>query len=319
MKHNGDLVSVIIPTFNRKGMLIECIDSVLKSTYKNIEIIVSDDASSDGTREAVAKYKRLENFKYLRNKKESLLSVTINKAIFASSGEYIFILDDDNVIDKNCISSLVSSFAKFKDAGIVGPIAFYKSHPDIIMHAGEKKSLFMRRHVFIHMNEKWDRQIKLGDELDTFGNAFMFKREAAEKAGLWDTIVPFIGEDENFECRVRKHGYKIIINPNAKVYHNRIISTSGWEGRINPMRMYNVLHNKIINEYRYDSLIGRLTFTISLPIYIGFYIRLIQKCYDQYGRMNNLSSLLIGVLKGFSDIINNRSDIKYLDMHLQKF
>ena len=99
MKHNGDLVSVIIPTFNRKGMLIECIDSVLKSTYKNIEIIVSDDASSDGTREAVAKYKRLENFKYLRNKKESLLSVTINKAIFASSGEYIFILDDDNVID----------------------------------------------------------------------------------------------------------------------------------------------------------------------------------------------------------------------------
>ena len=135
-------VSVIIPTFNRKGMLIECIDSVLKSTYKNIEIIVSDDASSDGTREVVAKYKNLKNFRYLRNKKESLLSVTINKAIFASSGEYIFILDDDNVIDKNCISSLVSSFAKFKDAGIVGPIAFYKSHPDIIMHAGAVKSPF---------------------------------------------------------------------------------------------------------------------------------------------------------------------------------
>ncbi len=311
MKHNGDLVSVIIPTFNRKGMLIECIDSVLKSTYKNIEIIVSDDASFDGTREAVAKYKKLENFKYLRNKKESLLSVTINKAIFASSGEYIFILDDDNVIDKNCISSLVSSFAKFKDAGIVGPIAFYKSHPDIIMHAGTVRSKYLRRIITPYSRERFSKQLKEGTVVEDFANAFIFKREILKKIGMWDLLVPFQGEDGDFETRARKIGYKVILNPNAKVYHNRKYEESElWEGRINKMRMYHFMHSKILYVYRYDSTVQKIIFTLSIPIYICYYMKLILfNVARGETRSAAIISLIDGTFRGIIDSILNKNQI----------
>jgi hypothetical protein len=313
---NENLVSVVIPTFNRKKMLIECIDSVLESTYKNFEIIVSDDASTDGTDKAIEKYKNLKNFKYLRNKKESLLSVTVDNAILLSKGSYIFILADDNVVDKGCIHKLTESFKECKDVGIVGPIAFYFSRPDIIMHAGANKTLFMRRYKFIYMNEKWKCQIKHNQEVDSYTNAFMFRRDIAKKTGLWDLTVPFIGEDENFECRVRRLGYKIIINPDAKVYHKRDISSStGWENRVNKMRMYNIMRNKIINEYRYDSLLGRITFTISLPVYVAFYLNIIfeENRYSKQGKLSICKSLASGIFDGFVYAILNKSNIKFLN------
>lgn len=125
IKFEDKYVTIIIPTFNRKKMLIKCIDSVIASDYKKKYIIVSDDASTDGTESAIKKYINKKNFLYIKNTKESLLSITINNAIRFSKGEYIFILDDDNVLKKNCISNLVSSFNTYKKAGIVGPLALY--------------------------------------------------------------------------------------------------------------------------------------------------------------------------------------------------
>jgi len=220
MKSNF-LVSVVIPTFNRKDMLVRCVDSVLASTYKKIEIIIADDASTDGTEGIIKnKYYAHKNVLYIKNNKELLLSATINKALRVAKGKYIFILDDDNVIDKNCISELVSTFNKYKEVGIVGPLALYYSKKDTVMHAGVIRSPFMRRAIYPFANEKWRWQIKEGQEVEDFANAFMFKRKLLKKVGMWDLLVPFMGEDGDFEARVRMAGYKIVINPKAITYHD---------------------------------------------------------------------------------------------------
>ena len=91
-----NLVSVIIPTYNREKTIIKCIDSVLKQTYKNIEVIVVDDCSSDNT-EKIVKSTYGTKVKYLKLKKNSGACIARNKGIDISKGEYIAFQDSDDV------------------------------------------------------------------------------------------------------------------------------------------------------------------------------------------------------------------------------
>lgn len=96
------LVSIIIPTYKRPGMLGRAIKSVLNQTYKNIEIIVVDD-NDEGTnyRKETAKfmnkYIKINNINYLKHKKNKNGATARNTGIKYAKGEYISFLDDDDV------------------------------------------------------------------------------------------------------------------------------------------------------------------------------------------------------------------------------
>lgn len=307
-------VSVIIPTFNRKKMLLRCIDSVLKSTYGNFEIIVSDDGSSDGTDAALKKYLSYSNFKYVRNKSPMLLSKTINNALRHSHGKYIFILDDDNVVDLDCIKNLVLSFANNKKIGIAGPLALYYSKKDRIAHAGVKRSGFMRRAIYQNLNKKITAKIKTNDDIEDFANAFMFRRDIMHASGAWDLLVPFMGEDGDFEARIIRLGYKAVINPNAITYHDiKYDPSNKYFVRLNDMRMYHMMHSKILHEYRYDNLIGKITFTISIPIYTIYYIyRIALSDKTLLGKLSLFGNLIYGIIIGIADSILGRQKIEWI-------
>ena len=89
------LVSVIIPTYNRANLIGRAIQSVLDQTYRNIEIIVVDDASNDNTEEIVTKF-RNKNVVYIRHDRNKGGGAARNAGIIASSGQYIAFLDDDD-------------------------------------------------------------------------------------------------------------------------------------------------------------------------------------------------------------------------------
>lgn len=304
---NKTLVTVVIPTFNRKEMLMRCIASVLKSTYSKLEIIVADDASKDDTKDEVLKnYGSLKNFKYFKNEKEMMLSATINKALTIAKGKYIFILDDDNVIEKKCIEELISTFERYKEVGIVGPLAIYYSKRNRIMHAGTLRSKFMRRAIYPNANEVWKNRIKAGEEREDFANAFMFRKDLLKKVGGWDLLIPSMGEDADFEARVRIAGYKIVINPRAITYHDIPYDPANkYFMRISDMRMYNGMHSKILYEARYDSNWGKLTFAISVPVYLGFYFVRIAKSNNSTMKKLHFVKLVLagtiaGIIHGFS-------------------
>jgi glycosyltransferase involved in cell wall biosynthesis len=94
--NNDPFVTVIIPTFNRKEYLLEAVKSVLDQTYKNLEIIIVDDGSTDGSKEAI---KNLNNDKisYIWQKNSGLPSVARNTGIKQSKGDYIAFLDSDDL------------------------------------------------------------------------------------------------------------------------------------------------------------------------------------------------------------------------------
>ncbi|MBY0196841.1 glycosyltransferase family 2 protein [Priestia megaterium] len=95
MKEVNEMISVIIPTFNRRDIISRSIASVLNQTYKNIEVLVIDDASTDDTDKVVKKIKD-PRVKYFRLRENTQGTVPRNYGIEKSSGEYIAFLDSDD-------------------------------------------------------------------------------------------------------------------------------------------------------------------------------------------------------------------------------
>ena len=103
-------VSVIIPTYNVEEHIDDCISSILNQTYKNIEIVICDDCSTDGTLAKLKKYEMLPNIIILTNKENLKQAATRNECIKVCKGEYILIQDADDVSESNRIETLLKAF-----------------------------------------------------------------------------------------------------------------------------------------------------------------------------------------------------------------
>lgn len=90
-----DLISVIIPTYNRAGVLGRSIQSVLAQTYTNLELLIIDDCSDDGTQELVKEFKD-ERIRYYRNEENLGASVSRNRGISLAKGKFIAFQDSDD-------------------------------------------------------------------------------------------------------------------------------------------------------------------------------------------------------------------------------
>ena len=102
-------VSVIIPTFNRAEMVCRCVQSIFDTEYPNLEVIVVDDCSPDNTGERI-KERFSGRVKYFRNEKNSFQAVSRNNGAKIATGDYLFFLDDDNIVDKNIFTEIASAF-----------------------------------------------------------------------------------------------------------------------------------------------------------------------------------------------------------------
>jgi glycosyltransferase involved in cell wall biosynthesis len=109
IKNNYPLVSVVVITYNQKVFLKECIDSILIQDYKNLEIVVADDGSTDGSQKMLNNFKKnFPNLFVLRlSNKNQGITINSNAAHFACSGKYIFVMGGDDLMLPNKISKQV--------------------------------------------------------------------------------------------------------------------------------------------------------------------------------------------------------------------
>lgn len=114
---NEPLVSVIIPTYNRGRLILNSVNSVLNQTYKNIELIVVDDCSTDDTKEIIESITD-SRIKYIKLEKNSGACVARNKGIEVSRGEFIAFNDSDDLWLPEKINRQIDFFNK-KNADIV--------------------------------------------------------------------------------------------------------------------------------------------------------------------------------------------------------
>lgn len=92
-----DLVSIIMPSYNTAKYIADSINSVIKQTYENWELIIVDDCSNDNTDEIVNSFLRDERIKYFKNERNSGAAISRNKALREAKGRWIAFLDSDDL------------------------------------------------------------------------------------------------------------------------------------------------------------------------------------------------------------------------------
>jgi GT2 family glycosyltransferase len=202
----NSLISIVIVTWNRKEDVLETIRSIRDQAYQNVEIVVADNASTDGTAEAVAKAYPEVNLVALA---ENLgASGGRNAGIEAARGDIVFLLDSDASLEHNALTRIVLQFENEPDIGIIAckvVNAYTKAYDRA---AG----------AFLSDVSKAEQTTEfLSYSFSECGCAI--RREALDQAGLFWEKLFFGREGEELALRAWDAGYKILFVPDAIVYH----------------------------------------------------------------------------------------------------
>lgn len=115
---NEPLVSVIVPSYNHSKYLAQCINSILQQTYKNIQLVVLDDGSSDNSPEILEMLNKEYGFQLVLKANEGLCA-TVNRGLIIAQGEFIVIFASDDIMPPNRISEQVQMMRQCPELDII--------------------------------------------------------------------------------------------------------------------------------------------------------------------------------------------------------
>lgn len=245
MSKKRELISVIIPTHNREKKLFRLLKSIEDSiTQNDYEIIIVNDASTDGTPEALKKIQK-KHLTVINTGKNVLISEARNIGTRHAKGDYLLFLDDDTIVDKKMINNLF--FALKNNSNIaniaVCPLMLDFNKKNAIWFAGLKINHWTTTARFLHKNETYKDQFRTSLETDGFVTAFMVNKRIFSQIGESNTrLFPIHFEEIDFCVRAKHYGYKLIVIPQAILFHDH--ETAPFLN--NPKRLYYEVRNRIV-------------------------------------------------------------------------
>jgi len=220
------LVSVIILNWNGKELLLDCVDSALKQTYQPIELIVVDNASTDGSLALLKE--RYPDLRTVENQTNLGFSKSMNKGIGECKGDYIMPLNYDVILESNFVEEMVKSAEMRDEIGSVsGKLLRFNREGgrSIIDSTGH---ILFRNRLSVNRGES---EVDDGqyEEVEfvfgTCGAAPLYKREMLEDVKVdgeyYDEDFFAFWEDVDLDWRAQLRGWKCIYTPRAVAYHQR--------------------------------------------------------------------------------------------------
>jgi glycosyltransferase involved in cell wall biosynthesis len=194
MTKENPTVSVIIPTYNRAHLIGRAIQSVLNQTYRDFELIIVDDGSTDNTEEVVGSFKD-SRIKYIHHKENKGGTAARNTGINDANGEYIAFLDSDDEWLPEKLEKQINCFAKCSDS--VGAVYCLHYTKDDSLGYMQQASLskLKRGNVYNFLLNGW---------CPSSTSLFMLSARVFEKSGMFDDNLPSF-QDYDLWVRVARH------------------------------------------------------------------------------------------------------------------
>jgi hypothetical protein len=214
-------LSIIIVSYNTKELTLSCIESIYESKPKiDLEVIVVDNGSNDGSVEAL---EELKGIRLIKNKKNLGFSRANNQAIKKARGKHILLLNSDTIVKEGAVDKLCWFAEKRQGVGVVAPRLL---NPDGSVQASVFRFPTIKRAI----RQYWLGKKGLLDKYAPKANkpikvevavmaAFLITPEALKRVGLLNEKYFMYFEDLDYCRRLKKAGLKVYYLPAAQIVH----------------------------------------------------------------------------------------------------
>jgi len=220
-----DLVSVIIPNWNGARFLTTCLESLARQTYYNIEIMVVDNASDDGSQALIkARYPHVKLIELPINRG---FTGACNTGLWFARGEIVALLNNDTEVDPAWVAAIVDAFARHPEAGAVASKMLLFERRDHIHTTGDYFTTDGRagnRGVWELDSGQYDEEAYM---FSACGGSSAYRRSLLDAVGGLDDDFFFSGEDVDLGWRANLAGWRCLYTPRAVVYHQLSATGSG--------------------------------------------------------------------------------------------
>ena len=213
-------VGVVIVNHNLKDSLRETIESFRKVNYPNLQIVVSDNASTDGAQEMVRTLFPEVHLLAHQEEQGYARAASLGMAHLAGTTKYIFSTTNDVIVDPKILNVLVSYAEQHPDAGVLGTRIYFFDRPDVLWHAGGRIHPLHGHSYHLGWEQKDAPRYSRVRECDfVTGCGFLLRSEVLRKIGYFKEDLIFYSEDAELCYRFREAGYKVMYIPEAKMWH----------------------------------------------------------------------------------------------------
>jgi GT2 family glycosyltransferase len=210
-------ISVIVPNYNGKHFLRACFTSLFSTGYSPLEVVMVDNASTDGSVDFVRSH--FPKVKIIQSVQNLGFAGAVNLGIKAAKGDYLAILNNDTVVDSRWLIELKKAIASHPEVGFCASKMVWLKNAKILDSAGI---------IYSWKGKAYDRGHGETDEGQydqpeyVFGacnGASFYQRSVFEKIGLFDENFFLVADDVDFSFRAQLAGIKCLYVPTAMVKH----------------------------------------------------------------------------------------------------
>jgi GT2 family glycosyltransferase len=222
VKQQAAVAAVILNTSRREDTLA-CLASLMRSTYSNLSAIVLDNASTDGSVEAIrAAYPVVRVIPLAENKGYAGNNNVGITAAMESGADWIFVLNEDTEMAPDCVELLAALGQSRPRAAMIGPLVYHYDEPDVIQSAG------------VALGTAWDSQHLGKDEPDRgqfkearqvqslSGCSILVRADGVREFGALDERFFYYWEETDWCLRARRSGWEVWHEPHAHLWHKGV-------------------------------------------------------------------------------------------------
>lgn len=242
MMKTQPLVSIITINYNESSVTLDLLESLKALDYKNVEVIVVDNASPNDDPNIIKE--QFPNVNLIKSEKNLGFAGGNNLGVNEALGEYLLFINNDTIVPENFIGPLVETLEQDQTIGMVSPKIKFHWDSTLIQYAGyTPMNHYTIRNNSIGYHQKDNGGYdKPGVTESIHGAAMMVPRRVIDEVGMMTEIYFLYYEEHDWAEMIKRAGYKVFYQPKSYILHKESLAT----GKFSPLKTYYISRNRIV-------------------------------------------------------------------------